>query len=98
MDVTPVTEGAMTASTGGDVGADVLGRLRSVCLDLPRTYEERAWAGTRWRVRGKTFAHVLRIEDGWPPAYAKAARVRGPVTVLTFRSSKPERYAHGRAR
>jgi hypothetical protein len=46
--------------------------------------------GTRWRIRGRTFAHVLAIESGWPPAYALAAATDGPATVLTFRSSGPE--------
>jgi hypothetical protein len=46
--------------------------------------------GTRWRIRAKTFAHVLTIDAGWPPAYARAAGRAGPVTVLMFRSSGPE--------
>jgi hypothetical protein len=75
----------------------IVGALRSVCLDLPGVYEERAWVGTRWRVRKRTFAHVLQVDAGWPPAYAHAAGSRGPISVLTFRSSNPERYAHGRA-
>jgi YjbR len=61
--------------------------LRSVCLGLPEVHEERAWVGTRWRIRTKTFAHVLRIDGGWPPAYARAAADEGPLTVLMFRSS-----------
>ena len=68
-----------------------------VCLDLPGAYEEPAWIGTRWRVRGHTFAHVLAIADGRPNAYAVAAGSRGPLTVLTIRTSEPERY-RGRAR
>jgi hypothetical protein len=35
-------------------------------------------------VRQKTFAHVLMIDGGWPPAYAEAARSSG--CVLTFRT------------
>jgi YjbR protein len=46
--------------------------------------------GTRWRIRKRTFAHVLTIDTGWPPAYARAAGANGPITVLTFRSSGPE--------
>ncbi len=45
-----------------DVPEDVEIRLRAVCLALPDAYEERAWVGTRWRVRGRTFAHVLGVE------------------------------------
>lgn len=73
-----------------DVPHAVLAELRAVCLELPDAYEEQAWAGTRWRVRKRTFAHVLTIESGWPPAYARAAADGGPVTVLTFRASLPE--------
>ena len=34
--------------------------------DVPFDIEERAWAGTRWLVRKRTFAHVLgvHVEDG----------------------------------
>ena len=64
--------------------------IRSVCLALPEAYEEEAWVGTRWRVRGKTFAHVLRIDDGWPPAYARAAATNGPADVLMFRATGEE--------
>jgi hypothetical protein len=73
-----------------DVPPGIVERLRAVCLGLPETYEEQAWVGTRWCVRGRTFAHVLRIDAGRPPAYARAAGTDGPCTVLTFRSSGPE--------
>ncbi|HEX2890682.1 hypothetical protein [Vineibacter terrae] len=43
----------------------------------------------RWRIRRNTFAHVLMIDSGWPPAYAKAAATEGPACVLTFRSLLP---------
>jgi hypothetical protein len=66
---------------------DILNRLRLVCLDLPETTEETAWAGTRWMVRRKNFAHVLMIDKGWPPAYARAAGSDGPLCVMTFRAS-----------
>src|SRR5687767_1364675 len=35
----------------------LVARLRPICLALPDAYEEKAWAGTRWMVRKKTFAH-----------------------------------------
>ncbi len=73
-----------------EVAPEVVDQVRAVCLSLPEAYEERAWVGTRWRVRTRTFAHVLLIDAGWPPAYARAAATDGPVTVLTFRSSGPE--------
>ena len=72
------------------VPSEIVARLRSVCCGLPETLEELAWVGTRWRIRGHTFAHVLTIEAGWPPAYAAAAGSDGPITVMTFQSSGPE--------
>jgi hypothetical protein len=77
-------------TTGAGVSPDVLARLRAVCLGLPEAHEEQAWVGTRWRVRTRTFAHVLALADGWPPAYARAAGTDGPCMVLTFRSSGAE--------
>ena len=47
-----------------DVPPEILDRLRPICLGLPETYEEPAWIGTRWRIRGRTFAHVYTVEDG----------------------------------
>jgi hypothetical protein len=69
-----------------DVPADIVERLRAVCLRLPEVVEEEAWVGLRWRVRTKTFAHVVAVHDGRPAAYATAAGTDGPATVLTFRS------------
>jgi hypothetical protein len=73
-----------------DVAAEILDRLRAVCLALPEAYEEPAWVGVRWRIRGRTFAHVLVVERGRPPAYARAAATDGPATVMTFRSAGDE--------
>ena len=73
-----------------EVPAPIIARLRSICLALPDAQQDDAWVGTRWRVRRKTFAHVLAIENGWPPAYARAAGSDGPMLTLTFRSSGPE--------
>jgi predicted DNA-binding protein (MmcQ/YjbR family) len=74
------------ASARPQVPTEMLARLRAVCRALPRTREEAAWVGTRWRVRDKTFAHVLMIAEGRPPAYARAARTDGPACVVTFRT------------
>jgi hypothetical protein len=76
----------------GEVPPEVLERLRGVCLGLPGTYEEAAWVGTRWCVRKRTYAHVLVVDAGWPPAYARAVGREGPLTVLTFRTPTPERF------
>jgi hypothetical protein len=80
----------VTTADRHDVPLDVQGRLRAVCLGLPEVVEEAAWVGIRWRVRTRTFAHALVVDDGWPPAYAKAAGTAGPAVVLTFRSSGTE--------
>jgi hypothetical protein len=63
-----------------DVPAPVVDRLRALCGALPEAYEERAWVGTRWRVRKRTFAHVLGLEVG----------AAGPSVVLAFRSAGEE--------
>lgn len=74
----------------GDVDEAVLAALRAICGALPETVEEPAWVGVRWKVRAKTFAHVLTIDDGRPAAHARAAGTDGPATVLTFRSDGEE--------
>jgi hypothetical protein len=73
-----------------DVEPEVIERLRRVCEALPEAYEEPAWVGLRWRIRSHTFAHLVRIEDGLPEAFARAAGTPGPITVLAFRSSGEE--------
>lgn len=73
-----------------EVDPDVVDRLRAIALALPEAYEERAWVGVRWRIRTRTFAHVLTVEDGHPPVYAQALGSDGPTTVLMFRSSGRE--------
>jgi predicted DNA-binding protein (MmcQ/YjbR family) len=73
-----------------DVPPPIVARLRRICLALNETEEEQAWVGTRWTVRKRNFAHVVGIDAGWPPAYARAASTDGPAVVLTFRSSGQE--------
>lgn len=63
-----------------DVPPETVQRLRTICGALPDAYEEQAWVGVRWRVRKRTFAHVLGIDrDGL-----------GAETVLVFRSEGEE--------
>jgi hypothetical protein len=71
----------------GEVPAGIMQPIREICLALPDAYEEQAWTGIRWLVRKKTFAHVLLIDAGWPPVYAREAGTDGPACVLMFRSS-----------
>jgi hypothetical protein len=63
-----------------DVPEPVEVRLREIGLALPDAYEERAWVGTRWMVRKKTFAHVLGV----------AVDDADPLVVLSFRSAGEE--------
>lgn len=73
-----------------DVPAEILDRLRRVCLALPETYEEPAWIGTRWRIRQRTFAHVFTLDPDDERVIARAAAVDRPACGLTFRSSGEE--------
>lgn len=77
-----------------EVPAEVLQKLRTACAALPDAREEAAWVGTRWRIRQQTFAHVLMVNEGSPPAYAQAAGSNGPLCVLTFRSPLPQLDVH----
>lgn len=69
---------------------DVVARIARTALALPDAYEEDAWTGVRWRVRNKTFAHVLVAQEGYTSAYRDMTGVTEPTTVLTFRSSGDE--------
>jgi hypothetical protein len=62
-----------------DPPAEITEGLRKACLGLPEAYEEPAWVGTRWRIRKRTFAHVIGVDDG-----------RRELAVMTFRSSGAE--------
>ncbi len=62
-----------------DVPANVLAELRRICLGLPDAYEQQAWAGTRWCVRKRSFAHVLTHDAP-----------TGTTTVVSFRSAGAE--------
>jgi hypothetical protein len=78
-----------------DVPPGVVAKLRAICLTLPDAYEEEAWAGTRWLVRKRTFAHVLAVEGRSDSAHTRAAKgdaddTAGPTTLVTFRSAGEE--------
>jgi hypothetical protein len=74
----------------GDVPPEILDRLRPICLGLPETYEEPAWVGTRWRIRQRTFAHVVTVDPERHLAHARAAKTDEPLCVMTFRSPGDE--------
>lgn len=67
-------------SEPADVPPEILERLRGMCLGFPETHEEAAWIGTRWRIRGKTFAHV----------YTRPDETGKPLCRMTFRSPLDE--------
>ena len=74
----------------GDVPPEILDRLRPACLGLPEAYEEPAWVGTRWRIRKRTFAHVLTVGPDHQAASARTAASDEPICVLNFRSPGDE--------
>ena len=69
---------------------DVVRRLDTVARALPEAYQEDAWTGVRWRIRKKTFAHVMVAQVGYESAYFDITGVRDPTTVLTFRATGDE--------
>lgn len=73
-----------------DPGVEELEQVQSICASLPDTEEQQAWTGVRWRVRGRTFAHLLVVSDGKPQSHARAVGTDGPVTVVTFRAPAAE--------
>jgi hypothetical protein len=73
-----------------EVPPHIVSRVGELCLALPEAYEEDAWAGTRWCIRKRNFAHVVQIDAGLPAAYASVAGTDGPATILTFRAPLEE--------
>ncbi|SEF17030.1 MmcQ/YjbR family DNA-binding protein [Jiangella alba] len=73
-----------------DVPEEFVEALRDICMGLPDAYEEQAWVGTRWRVRGRTFAHVLTVVPDVEAAYARVVGADEEVTVVTFRAPAEE--------
>lgn len=76
-----------------DVPPEIFDRVRAICMALPEAYEEPAWIGVRWRIRKRTFAHVVTIEEDGPASFRKAFEVDGEATVVTFRAVHEEREA-----
>ena len=62
-----------------DVPEAIVTNLRVACAHLPEAYEEQAFAGVRWRIRGRTLAHVVT-----------ALHDAAPVTHVTFHASGEE--------
>jgi hypothetical protein len=70
--------------------ADLVDRVRAICAELAGSHEHEAWTGTSWRIGTTTFAHVVQIGGGGPPAYARAFGTDGPATVVTFQADADE--------
>lgn len=62
-----------------DVPAGIVERMRAACAHLPEAYEEQAFAGVRWRIRGSTLVHVVTRD-----------LEAGPLTFMTFHSRGAE--------
>ncbi|HUF33001.1 MAG TPA: MmcQ/YjbR family DNA-binding protein [Acidimicrobiales bacterium] len=62
-----------------DVPSEIVRRVRAACAHLPEAYEEQAFEGVRWRIRGSTLAHVIARDYG-----------EGPVSHVTFHALSEE--------
>ncbi|GAA3611015.1 hypothetical protein GCM10022236_10910 [Microlunatus ginsengisoli] len=70
----------------GDAPAEVEGRLREICRELPEAYEEPAWAGLCWRVRRRTVVRLLTVQRDWAPDFGDERGGTDRRTVLTFKT------------
>ena len=68
---------------------DLSDLVRGAVGAMAEVVEEPAWVGTRWQVRGRTFAHVLGVTGAWPPAYARASG-RDDAVLVMFRATGDE--------
>lgn len=64
---------------------EIVSRVRSICRQLPESYEEPAWVGVRWRIRTRTFAHLYAPDVDRSPVYAPYASEGQELVVMTFR-------------
>jgi hypothetical protein len=70
--------------------AEIVVRLAATALALPEAYEEDAWTGVRWRIRARTFAHVMVAQAGFESSFRDLTGIVEPTTVLTFRATGEE--------
>jgi len=70
--------------------AQVVARVATTALALPEAVEEDAWTGVRWRIRAKSFAHVLIAQEGYASSYREVTGISDPTTVLVFHASGDE--------
>jgi hypothetical protein len=69
---------------------DVVRRIGAVAGRLPEVVEEDAWTGVRWRIRQKTFAHVMVAQPGYESSYRDITGDASIRTVLTFHATGDE--------
>jgi predicted DNA-binding protein (MmcQ/YjbR family) len=70
----------------------LVARVAEIALRLPAAHEQDAWTGVRWRVRQRTFAHVVALHH--VDAVERLGISDGrTVTVVTLRSTGEERAA-----
>src|SRR3954453_13309364 len=70
--------------------AGVVARLAATALALPESYEEDAWTGVRWRIRAKTFAHVMVAQAGFESSFRDITGVAPPPPLLKSRAPGDE--------
>jgi hypothetical protein len=70
----------------------LVARVGRIALALPEAHEEDAWTGVRWRVRTRTFAHVLVLTADRAREYVGSPGLGGrqAVPVVTFRADGEE--------
>ncbi len=81
---------AMARADRIEPDAEVVARLGAIALALPEAYEEDAWTGIRWRIRARTFAHVMVAQEGYESAFRDLTGISDPTTVLTFHATGDE--------
>ena len=69
---------------------DLVRRLAVIALALPETREEDAWTGVRWRIRTRTFAHVMVAQAGYESSFRDITGICDPTPILTFHSTGDE--------
>jgi hypothetical protein len=69
---------------------EVVARLAAIATTLPEAVEEEAWTGVRWRIRARTFAHVMVAQEGFESSYRDFTGITEPTTVLTFHATGDE--------
>lgn len=80
----------MARSNRIEPDADVVARIRATALALPEAYEEEAWTGFRWRIRARTFTHVMVAQPGFESSFRDITGVADPTVVLTFHAAGDE--------